>query len=55
MTDSEVYYPNVEMCKCGKNPATDPHTCPYAEEIHSDSETLCACCEECERACLMDI
>ncbi len=24
---------------CQKNPASEPHTCPYAEEIADDSET----------------
>jgi len=36
---------------------TDPnlHTCPYAEEIHNDYETLCDCDEESTRQCAMDI
>ena len=44
-----------KMCKCGKNPAEEPHTCPYAEEIGGDSETLCTCCEDCRYECAMDI
>lgn len=32
-----------------------PHTCPYAEAIHGDSETLCTCCEHCEYQCSRDI
>jgi hypothetical protein len=55
MTDSEVYYPKVEMCKCGVNQATEPHTCPYAEDINEDYETKCTCCESCEQECAMDI
>lgn len=45
-----------KMCpKCGKNEAQKPHTCPYAEDIHSDHESLCMCCEQCERECARDI
>ena len=31
------------------------HTCPYAEEIHGDYETLCDCDEERTYQCAMDI
>ena len=31
------------------------HTCPYAEEIGGDYETLCDCDEERTRQCAMDI
>jgi hypothetical protein len=31
------------------------HTCPYAEEIHGDYETLCDCDEEATRQCAMDV
>ena len=41
--------------RCKKNPATVPHPCPYADEIGSDNETLCTCCEECQHRCAMDI
>ena len=34
---------------------TDEHTCPFAEEIHDDSETLCSCCEDCTNQCAWDI
>jgi len=43
-----------EKCKCGAD-ADQDHTCPYREELNGDSETLCNCCENCRRACLMDI
>lgn len=33
----------------------EPHTCPYAEEINRDYESLCECCEGCEHQCAMDI
>jgi len=40
-----------------EDPVQDPnlHTCPYAEEIHGDYETLCDCDEERTRQCAMDI
>jgi len=40
-----------------EDPVQDPnlHTCPYAEEIHGDYETLCDCDEESTRQCAMDI
>ena len=31
------------------------HTCPYAEEIHGDYDTLCDCDEERTHQCAMDI
>jgi len=31
------------------------HTCPYAEEIHGDYDTLCDCDEERTIQCRMDI
>jgi len=40
---------------CGKRPATDPHPCPFQEEINNNSETLCDCCDECAHECAMDI
>jgi hypothetical protein len=43
------------LCKCGKHPAEEPHTCPYADEINDDSETLCRCCAECTQECAWDI
>lgn len=33
----------------------DGHTCPYAEEIDDDHESLCTCCEECTHQCAMSI
>lgn len=41
-----------------KEQSTEPnglHTCPYAEEIHNDYETLCDCNEEQQRQCAADI
>jgi hypothetical protein len=45
-----------EKCQnCAKNPAQLKHTCPYAEEICGDRETLCNCCDDCTYQCAMDI
>lgn len=39
----------------GKGIAEDDHTCPYAEEINNDRESLCNCCNVCANECAMDI
>ena len=39
-----------EMCKCGKNPATKPHLCPFSGEIFNSKE-LCTCCSACQKDC----
>lgn len=45
-----------ELCEvCHVNPAEPPHTCPYAEDIGGDSDTLCTCCQDCEGECAQDI
>ena len=45
-----------EKCQsCKKNPAQPKHTCPYAEEIGGDSESMCNCCDDCTYQCAMDI
>ena len=41
-------------CK-GANDATAAHTCPFAEEINDDHESLCNCCDECTQECAWDI
>ena len=49
---------DVEIIKCPtckKNPAKELHTCPFQEDVHDDSTTLCACCDECTHQCGMDI
>lgn len=49
---------NVEapklMCKCGSNPAAEPHACPFKLELNDD-HSLCACCEECTQECVGQI
>lgn len=44
----------VISCNCG-NEGEAEHCCPYKEDIHGDSETLCNCCSECQHQCAMDI
>lgn len=43
------------MCKCGVNPATEPHPCPYKSDVNNDPDTLCTCCEDCQKQCADDI
>lgn len=45
----------IEMCTCGKNPATTPHPCPFMQDVHNDSEDMCTCCDECARDCAADV
>lgn len=43
-------------CKCNEeNEDAIAHTCPYAEDIHNDSESLCNCCDACTQECANDI
>jgi len=53
--EEEVKSESIEMCGCGKNPASEEHTCPYASEINGDDESLCTCCADCEDECCMAI
>ena len=47
---------SVRLCLgCDAQPPAEPHECPYALEINSDSETLCDCCKDCEGTCADDI
>ena len=42
------------MCReCEEN--TIAHTCPYAEDVNNDSESLCYCCDDCTYECAQDI
>lgn len=43
----------VDKCTCADG--GDEHTCPYAEEIHNDYESLCNCCDYCQQQCAWDI
>lgn len=41
-------------CSCGSE-GSDPHTCPFAEEINGNYERLCNCCNSCTYECAQDI
>jgi len=41
--------------RCNNNDAQQEHSCPYAEEINGDRDSLCDCCSDCEHECCMDI
>jgi hypothetical protein len=45
----------LRACECGPDAQIEPHTCPFAEEINNDSDTLCTCCETCKCGCAQDI
>lgn len=38
---------NKDECKQCGGIGIAPHTCPYAEDIKGDYDTLCTCCEDC--------
>lgn len=48
---------DTNKCECcGKNAASDEkHTCPYAEDVNGDHETMCNCCDNCSAQCAADI
>lgn len=57
-SSTEIAGPNerIVMCRCGVNPATEPHSCPYADEIgDNDDPEYCTCCDDCMHECAMDI
>ena len=42
--------------RCQKNPSSEPHACPFQEEINgNDDDSYCDCCDDCRHECLMDI
>ena len=52
--------PRVQLCPSHggfdcPNPRRPVHVCPYKEDILGDLGTLCACCSDCERACMEEI
>ena len=54
VTDCVDDYGTDEHCTCNKYHYED-HTCPFAEEINNDSESMCNCCPYCEYECAMNI
>jgi hypothetical protein len=55
VSDEEDKKPEIRHCDHGEARQTEPHTCPYAEEIGGDHHSLCTCCESCQYQCAMDI
>lgn len=55
MSDPKPEKCQSSHCKGKKNLAEAPHPCPYSEEIHDDSTTLCTCCKDCQRECAYDV
>lgn len=51
MSDGED---KIIMCRCGRR-GKESHTCPYGEDIHNDSKTMCNCCDRCRDECSDDI
>ncbi len=47
----------MEKCqRSGCNSEALPeHPCPFSEDIHNDSETLCNCCNNCIAECCDEI
>jgi len=37
--------------RCGKNEASDLHTCPLQVDVLGNENFTCTCCEECQRQC----
>lgn len=33
----------------------EPHTCPFAVDVHNDSTSKCTCCDACEDNCVQEI
>ena len=52
---NKVRAKKVRLCEsCNSNPASEPHPCPFSEEINGD-ETKCTCCDSCTDQCAQDI
>ena len=44
------------LCQHGKDHSLeDEHTCPFAEDVHNDKDSICNCCDECTKDCSDDI
>lgn len=51
----EAGYKSAKLCKCGKNPASEPHPCPYQSDLHNDPSFMCVCCDKCIGECARDV
>lgn len=54
-TDEAITAIKQALAQPEQAPTSELHSCPYAEEIHGDYETLCDCDEERTRQCAQDI
>jgi len=55
-TAAEPAAGDAKLCdNCGLSFADPPHPCPFKEDVHGDSTTLCDCCAMCQQRCLRDI
>ncbi len=41
-------------CTCDQD-IIEPHECPYAADVHNDTETECTCCSYCTEQCCQAI
>ena len=42
------------LCSCKCDEVSEPHTCPYSEEL-GGSDELCNCCSYCTSECASDV
>lgn len=60
-TEEELFKGKLKYGECDgcsidcREVGTDMHICPFAEDIHGDSNEICNCCTECTNQCAMDI
>lgn len=55
MDDKEKSDGGAPACPHPTEWTTEPHSCPYSEEIGGNYELQCRCCDACRHQCLMDI
>lgn len=55
-TTTEEIMSGIECGNCGKNGGTEElHSCPFSEEVYSDSIENCNCCKDCCYQCSMNV
>ncbi len=53
---AEKLIPVENLCShCETRPREEDHTCPFAEDVNGDFDSLCDCCDDCTHECAMDI
>lgn len=55
MADHPVEHKCAARTGCKNLATTEPHSCPFAEEINDNYSLICYCCSECESECCQDI